>query len=92
MAMSDEPVATSDDLRKRAVLRLRKKREFQGHLITYLAVNALLIVTWALTGAGFFWPMFPLVAWGIGVVFHGIDAYGGEPSEDRIRTEMDRLR
>jgi hypothetical protein len=33
----------------------------------YLLVNALLIAIWAVTGAGYFWPIFPLVGWGIGV-------------------------
>ena len=33
--------------------------------VTYLAVSALLIVIWALSGAGYFWPMWPILGWGL---------------------------
>ncbi|MFN8584732.1 MAG: 2TM domain-containing protein [Dehalococcoidia bacterium] len=81
------------ELRTRALLSIRKKREFMSHLIAYVFVNGFLIVLWAtVAGGGFFWPMFPLIGWGIGLFFHGWDVYYREPSEARIRREMDRLR
>lgn len=87
--MQDEEQA----LRKRALQRIQKKREFTSHLIAYVLVNAFLVVLWAtVAGGGFFWPMFPLIGWGIGLFFHGWDVYQGEPSEARIRREMDRMR
>jgi len=80
-------------LRKRALQSIQKKREFTSHLIAYVLVNTFLVVLWAtVAGGGFFWPMFPLIGWGIGLFFHGWDAYQSEPSEARIRREMDRLR
>ncbi len=89
--MSDD-VMQETDRRSRAVVRLRKKREFRTHLFVYVVVNAALIVIWAVTGAGFFWPVFPLLGWGIGVVFHAQDAYGNhEISEEDIRREMERM-
>ena len=39
----------------------------------------------------FFWPIFPLLGWGIGVAFNAWDVYRPPISEDRIRREMDRL-
>jgi 2TM domain len=57
-----------------------------------VTVNALLIGIWASTGAGFFWPVFPLLGWGIGIAFHALEVYRGEPSEEEIAKEMDRLR
>jgi len=50
-------------------------------------VNALLIVIWAIAGGGFFWPVFPLMGWGIGMVFHAWDTYSRPPSDDRIRRD-----
>ena len=32
---------------------------------TYLATMALLVVIWAVTGADYFWPMWPALGWGI---------------------------
>ena len=41
---------------------------------------------------GFFWPIFPMVGWGIGVILNAWDAYGAEePSEQSIRRDMERL-
>jgi len=37
----------------------------------FLAVNLLLIVIWAATGAGYFWPIWPLLGWGIGLMTPG---------------------
>ncbi|MGE0227745.1 MAG: 2TM domain-containing protein [Dehalococcoidia bacterium] len=60
------------ELRDRALQRIQKKREFMAHLVSYVLVNAFLLVLWAtVTGGGFFWPMFPLIGWGIGLFFHG---------------------
>ena len=80
------------DLRERAVERLRKKRDLQAHLIAYVLVNLFLNGIWLLTGAGFYWPMFPLLGWGIGVAFHIWDVYSPKtPSEERVEREMRRL-
>jgi hypothetical protein len=55
-------------------------------------VNSFLIGIWAFTGAGFFWPAFPLFGWGIGLVLNAWDVYWRKPlSEDRIRDEMERI-
>lgn len=90
--MSTDVTPPGTDLRDRAVANIRRKREFWSHLLAYVLINGLLIVTWALTGAGFFWPMFPLAGWGIGLVFHALDTFASEPSDARVRREMDRLR
>jgi hypothetical protein len=80
------------DLRERALARLKKKRDFRGHLIVYTLVNAFLIVIWAVTGRHFFWPVFPMVGWGIGVVMNAWDVYRGEDfTEDEVRREMEKL-
>ncbi|HEX6206722.1 MAG TPA: 2TM domain-containing protein [Actinomycetota bacterium] len=79
-------------LREQAVERLKRKRDFTAHLLAYLMVNTVLIVVWAMTGAGFFWPIFPLVGWGIGLGFHAWDTFSRPPSEERIQEEMDHLR
>lgn len=81
-----------DDLRALAKSRLVKRREFAAHLAAYVLVNVLVVAIWAFTGAGFFWPVFPILGWGIGVFFHGWDTYSEPLSEDRIDREVERLR
>jgi hypothetical protein len=82
------------DLREQAIARLKKKRDFRTHLLMYFAVNAMLVVIWAITSdGGLFWPIFPILGWGIGVVANAWDVYGRRPiTEDEIRREQDRLR
>ncbi|HEY3191523.1 MAG TPA: 2TM domain-containing protein [Solirubrobacterales bacterium] len=80
-------------LREQAVQRLKKKRDFQTHILIYVAVNAFLVAIWAVTSGGYFWPIFPILGWGIAVVANAWDVYGRKPiSEDEIRRETDRLR
>jgi hypothetical protein len=92
----DEPIETTESaertLRERALERIEKKQEFHAHLLAYVLVNAMLVGIWAVTGAGFFWPVFPLLGWGIGIGFHAWDTYRvGEPSEAQIEREVRRL-
>ena len=47
------------------------RRAFGEHLRVYLAVNILLVAIWALTGMGYFWPIWPILGWGLGVFSHG---------------------
>lgn len=94
MSIPETPRAVSpDNLRQAALERLGKKRELQAHLLAFVTVNLVLHVIWWLTNpAGFYWPMFPLLIWGIGLVFHLWDFFVGKnPSEKAIRTEMERL-
>ena len=62
--------------RDRAIARLKKRRDFRGHLIVYVLVNAFLVAIWAITSDhGFFWPMFFIGAWGIGLVMNAWHVY-----------------
>lgn len=79
------------DLREQAVKRLAKKRDFHIHLLIYVMVNTFLTIIWWMTGANFFWPIFPIAGWGIGVVANAWDAYGRTPTESQIQHEMEKL-
>jgi hypothetical protein len=81
------------EVRERAIRQLKKRRDFHGHLLVYALVNAFLVVIWLVTNpGGFFWPIFPLVGWGIGVVMNAWDVYAGvDFDEAQIRAEMAHL-
>lgn len=36
-------------------------------LVPYIVVNAFLVLVWLVTGAGYFWPIWPILGWGLGV-------------------------
>ena len=78
-------------LREAALARLEAKREFRTHIAVYVVVNAMLVAIWALSGQGYFWPVWPMLGWGIGLVLHGWKVFYEKPiSEEEIRREMDR--
>jgi hypothetical protein len=84
---------SEQELREEALTSLKKKRDFRGHVFIYVAVNTMLVVIWAVTGAHFFWPIFPILGWGVGVAANAWDVYGRKPiSEDEIRREAERLK
>jgi hypothetical protein len=90
---STDTDAGVDELRRRAVKRLQARAGFWTHLAVYLAVNGSLVVIWFFSGAGYFWPIFPIAGWGIGVAANAWDAFRREPiTEQRIQREMDDLR
>ncbi len=80
-----------NDQREAAIQRLRARRAFHLHVTVYVAVNALLIVIWALTDRGYFWPIWPILGWGIALVIHYWAVFMRKPiTEDEIRREMGR--
>ena len=85
--------SVEDPLRRRAIAVLKKRRDFLGHLLVYLLVNAAFVGVWTVNGShGFFWPIFLMAFWGIGVVMNAWDAYFVDDfSEESIRRQMRRL-
>jgi class 3 adenylate cyclase len=70
-----ELAALTDDLP--SAHRSRRGRRRSGlemsvriHLTVYLVVNVVLIGIWAASGGGYFWPIWPILGWGIGVGCH----------------------
>lgn len=82
-----------ESLREQAYQRVKKRRDFWPHLLVYLMVNAFVVVIWAMTDqGGFFWPVFLMVAWGIGVAMHAWDAFlGTRITEEDVDREVARM-
>ncbi len=76
---ADELAALTRDLPDpvRPTTRTRRRRSTaRPEVRTYLAVMALLVTVWALAGAGYFWPLWPAVGWGVFLLTPG-GARGG---------------
>jgi hypothetical protein len=54
------------------------------HAGAYLSVSLAMIAIWAATGMGYFWPLWPILGWGIGAISHtGACRFGS----DRLRRQ-----
>jgi uncharacterized ion transporter superfamily protein YfcC len=75
--------------RQAAIERLKNKRAFGQDLVAYVVVNGFLVVIWALSGRGYFWPAWVMAAWGVGLVMHFWTAFVQRPiTEEDIEEEM----
>ncbi|ANH37472.1 hypothetical protein I601_1030 [Nocardioides dokdonensis FR1436] len=91
--MVEEHEPAESTLRERALIQLKKRRDFQTHVLVYILVNTLLVAIWAMSSPeAFFWPVFVILGWGIPVVINWWDVYVvKEPDEATIQQMMDRL-
>lgn len=86
-------------VRRRVLKKMQARRDFVGNLSSYIGVNAVLVIIWAFTGASFFWPIFPIIFWGMGVVANGYEYYSKygpgamkrrDIFEDEVSRELER--
>jgi hypothetical protein len=85
---------TEEEWRQLAIKRLKKRKDFVAHLVSYVIINAFLIGIWYfVAGRGYFWPGWVLLGWGIGLALNAWDVYGRRDiTEAEIQREMDRNR
>ena len=82
---------TGDDDRSRAIRRLHAKRGFRIHSTIFVVGSLGMLLIWFLTSRDYFWPVWPIGGWAIGVFFHWWGVFGMRPiSEADIQEEMRR--
>lgn len=85
--MNDEQARA--DARK----RLEDKRGFWNFAAVFVIVSAMLIGIWAISGSGFFWPVFPIGGMAIGLAFSAWGVFGEKQiTEADVDREVERQR
>lgn len=67
-----------DKVQDEALWKIAKKRSaFKLILIIYIVINTFLVGLWYFTTGvhSYFWPAWPMLGWGFGLVFQFVDAY-----------------
>ncbi len=83
--------------KERELWKIAKKRVgFKRHLATYIVINAFFWFLWFFTDhndthAGVPWPIFPMLGWGIGVMFSYLGAYVFT-KHDSVEKEYEKLK
>lgn len=89
------PDAREDVVRRAALKRIKSKQDFGRSVTGWLGISALTTVIWVATGAHrYFWPIWPMLGVGIGVVAQAASIWGpgkGEITEEQVQAEMRRL-
>ena len=88
-----QTIEKDQSMRDLAFTRLQKRRDFFAHLAVFVLVNGSLTVIWALVSPeSLFWPMFPILGWGIGLVMHAWDVFLARGiTEADIDREVERM-
>lgn len=95
--MESEKQFDGQSLKDRELWRIAKKRVgFRRHLVTYLVINAMFWLIWYFSdrnnhGHNFPWPVWPMLGWGIGLVFSYLDAYVFS-SQNSVEKEYEKLK
>lgn len=84
----------------RAKKRVKAKKAFYQHLMSYAIVNLFLFALNIITSPSHYWFIYPMLGWGIGLAFHYVDVFGipgfdilSKEWEDReLERELERER
>jgi hypothetical protein len=82
------------ELRRLAERRADVKLGFRTHFMAYLLVNTGLVVINLVTSPGYFWAIWPIMGWGLGLAAHFVAVYhfGGDVRERAVEAELRRLK
>ena len=79
---------------ERAKKRVEAKQGFYIHLLIYIVVGILLVFINLSTDPQHYWFMWPLIGWGIGVLFHAVGVFifyeGSSITERMVEKEMEK--
>lgn len=78
--------------RTQARRRLEKRRNLYGGVAAFVVINTALVVAWWVTGGGYFWPAWIILAWGGGLVLGLWDYLNGTITDEDVDAELRRMR
>ncbi len=58
-----------------AVRRMKAQKRFRIHLIVFLSIQTMVVILNALFWQGYAWAVWPILGWGVGLLFHAASAY-----------------
>jgi uncharacterized membrane protein YecN with MAPEG domain len=86
-----------DERYEKAKKRVEELKKFYGNLVTYVAINILLIIINLVTSPGSLWFYWVTIFWGIAVLLHASRVFilrgkflGEEWEEKKIRELMEK--
>lgn len=64
------------EVEKQARKRVKELRSFYTHLFLFLLINLFLTALSVLTSPNYFWAIWPILGWGLGLCAHALSVFG----------------
>ncbi|MEH1833262.1 MAG: 2TM domain-containing protein [Nostoc sp.] len=77
-------LAQQEEERSRHTFNTFRRRDFWGHFVSFIAVNLFLILLNLITSPSYFWAIFPVLGWGLGLFFHWWSVYQSKTEDYEI--------
>ena len=104
--MNENENKREKELMQLAKERIEVKNSLRTHIVAYVIVNLFLVFIWFVSDTEFFayhvefitdfnfWPIWPILGWGIGLAFHVVDTINhlSSSNNERIQKEYEILK
>ena len=92
---ADEQVMIEERIRREIVAKARRRAHmkigFMWHLAVFILVNAGLVAINLNYNPDYYWFVWPLCGWGVGLILHAFATYGTSGmTEDMVDKEIER--
>jgi Zn-dependent peptidase ImmA (M78 family) len=74
-AAEQEWLKNNVEVKKEQMSNNQQRKGFKSHLFTFMAINGFLVILNLVVSPGYFWAIYPMLGWGLGLLLHGIKVY-----------------
>ncbi|MBS3028737.1 MAG: 2TM domain-containing protein [Dolichospermum sp. DET50] len=74
-AAEQEWLKNNVEVKKEQMSNSQQQKGFKSHLFAFIAINGFLVLLNLVVSPGYFWAIFPMLGWGLGLLLHGIKVY-----------------
>ena len=74
-AAEQEWLKNDVEVKKEKMSHSQQRKEFKSHLFAFMAINGFLVLLNLVVSPGYFWAIYPILGWSLGLLLHGIKVY-----------------
>ncbi|MFM6155941.1 MAG: 2TM domain-containing protein [Cuspidothrix sp.] len=74
-AAEQEWLTKNVEVKQEKMSHSQQQKAFKSHLLIFIAINAFLVILNLVVSPGYFWAIYPMLGWGLGLLLHGIKVY-----------------
>ena len=74
-AAEQEWLKNNVEVKKDQMSNSQQQKGFKSHLFTFIVINGFLVILNLVVSPGYFWAIYPILGWGLGLLLHGMKVY-----------------